>query len=134
MAFALFAQENVDVAVIEVDFSNYMLSFPWLYTILLTSLHANSLLSSLFMSETLENGYNSDVLFLWKQTGLGGARDATNVISSSNLLASVITTIGEEHMDALGGSLESIAMAKSGIVKHGRPVRSFLLLICVTCF
>ncbi|XP_010436099.1 PREDICTED: dihydrofolate synthetase [Camelina sativa] len=56
------------------------------------------------------------------EAGLGGARDATNFIESSNLAASVITTIGEEHMDALGGSLESIAEAKSGIIKHGRPV------------
>ncbi|CAH8277793.1 unnamed protein product [Arabidopsis lyrata] len=56
------------------------------------------------------------------EAGLGGARDATNVIESSNLAASVITTIGEEHMAALGGSLESIAEAKSGIIKHGRPV------------
>lgn len=56
------------------------------------------------------------------EAGLGGARDATNVISSSDLAASVITTIGEEHLAALGGSLESIAIAKSGIIKHGRPV------------
>lgn len=59
------------------------------------------------------------------EAGLGGARDATNVISSSDLAASVITTIGEEHLAALGGSLESIAIAKSGIIKHGRPVRWF---------
>ncbi|KAJ0989314.1 hypothetical protein J5N97_007670 [Dioscorea zingiberensis] len=56
------------------------------------------------------------------EAGLGGARDATNVLCSNGLAASVITTIGEEHMAALGGSLESIAMAKSGIIKHGRPV------------
>ncbi|PRQ60339.1 putative dihydrofolate synthase [Rosa chinensis] len=56
------------------------------------------------------------------EAGLGGARDATNVIPSSGLATSVITTIGEEHLAALGGSLESIAMAKSGIMKHGRPV------------
>uniref|UniRef100_A0A2N9EAT3 Mur ligase central domain-containing protein n=1 Tax=Fagus sylvatica TaxID=28930 RepID=A0A2N9EAT3_FAGSY len=56
------------------------------------------------------------------EAGLGGARDATNIISSSELAASVITTIGEEHLAALGGSLESIAMAKSGIIKHGCPV------------
>ncbi|XP_056160182.1 dihydrofolate synthetase isoform X2 [Syzygium oleosum] len=68
-------------------------------------------------SIVLENGCLSHF-----EAGLGGARDATNVISSSGLLASVITTIGEEHMDALGGSLESIAMAKSGIVKHGCPL------------
>lgn len=56
------------------------------------------------------------------KAGLGGARDATNIIHSSELAAAVITTIGEEHMEALGGSLESIAWAKSGIIKHGRPV------------
>ncbi|KAI4363661.1 hypothetical protein MLD38_019850 [Melastoma candidum] len=56
------------------------------------------------------------------EAGLGGARDATNVIYGSELVASVITSIGEEHLDALGGSLESIAVAKSGIIKQGRPV------------
>lgn len=56
------------------------------------------------------------------EAGLGGARDATNILCSSELAASVITTIGEEHLEALGGSLESIAAAKSGIIKYGRPV------------
>ncbi|KAJ8478941.1 hypothetical protein OPV22_022668 [Ensete ventricosum] len=56
------------------------------------------------------------------EAGLGGARDATNVICSTELATSVITSIGEEHLAALGGSLESIAMAKSGIIKHGCPV------------
>lgn len=59
------------------------------------------------------------------EAGLGGARDATNILCSSELAASVITTIGEEHLAALGGSLESIAVAKSGIIKYGRPVRWF---------
>ncbi|KAK3032943.1 hypothetical protein RJ639_036114 [Escallonia herrerae] len=68
---------------------------------------------------------NVDIAII--EAGLGGTRDATNVISSSGLAASVITTIGEEHLAALGGSLESIAMAKSGIVKTGRPVRWFSL-------
>ncbi|KAG5533859.1 hypothetical protein RHGRI_027901 [Rhododendron griersonianum] len=63
------------------------------------------------------------------EAGLGGARDATNVISSSDLAVSIITTVGAEHLDALGGSLESIAIAKSGIIKHGRPVRWFFLNI-----
>lgn len=70
-------------------------------------------------------------MFEYHQAGLGGARDATNFIESSNLAASVITTIGEEHMAALGGSLESIADAKSGIIKHGRPVRWFLC-VCLS--
>ncbi|KAI3716794.1 hypothetical protein L1987_67945 [Smallanthus sonchifolius] len=74
VAFNLFAEENVDIAVIE--------------------------------------------------AGLGGARDATNIISSSDLAASVITTISEEHLAALGGSLESIAVAKSGIIAQlgGSPL------------
>ncbi|XP_058100229.1 dihydrofolate synthetase isoform X2 [Magnolia sinica] len=65
----------------------------------------------------LENGTLSHF-----EAGLGGARDATNVLRSTELAAAVITTIGEEHLAALGGSLESIAMAKSGIIKHGRPL------------
>ncbi|XP_019452378.1 PREDICTED: dihydrofolate synthetase isoform X1 [Lupinus angustifolius] len=72
MAFILFAEENIDIAVIE--------------------------------------------------AGLGGSRDATNIISSSGLAASVITTVGEEHLAALGGSLETIAMAKAGIIKQSRPL------------
>ncbi|CAN6168721.1 unnamed protein product [Urochloa humidicola] len=56
------------------------------------------------------------------EAGLGGARDATNVIQSTELAASVITTVGKEHLAALGGSLQSIAIAKSGIIKQGRPV------------
>ncbi|KAL2607665.1 hypothetical protein R1flu_026238 [Riccia fluitans] len=56
------------------------------------------------------------------ETGLGGARDATNVIPASSLLAAVIVGVGKEHLEALGGSLESIAHAKAGIIKEGRPV------------
>ncbi|KAL3690485.1 hypothetical protein R1sor_016794 [Riccia sorocarpa] len=56
------------------------------------------------------------------EAGLGGARDATNVIPASSLLAAVIVGVGKEHMEALGGSLESIAHAKAGIIKEGRPV------------
>lgn len=61
------------------------------------------------------------------QAGLGGARDATNVITSSDLAVSIITNVGAEHLAALGGSLESIAAAKSGIIKEHCPVRWFLI-------
>ncbi|RZB69286.1 Dihydrofolate synthetase isoform B [Glycine soja] len=64
---------------------------------------------------------DENVDFAVIEAGLGGARDATNIISSSGLVASVITTIGEEHLAALGGSLETIAMAKAGIIKQDRP-------------
>lgn len=56
------------------------------------------------------------------EAGLGGARDATNVILPNQLAVAVITNVGEEHLAALGGSLESIAVAKSGIIKRGCPV------------
>ncbi|KAI3471198.1 hypothetical protein Pfo_027861 [Paulownia fortunei] len=56
------------------------------------------------------------------EAGLGGARDATNVLASSDLAASIITNIGAEHLAALGGSLESIAAAKSGIIKERCPL------------
>ncbi|KAG6516434.1 hypothetical protein ZIOFF_026899 [Zingiber officinale] len=46
------------------------------------------------------------------EAGLGGARDATNVVCSTELATAVITSIGEEHLAALGGSLQSIALAK----------------------
>ncbi|GAQ85892.1 Mur ligase family protein [Klebsormidium nitens] len=56
------------------------------------------------------------------EAGLGGARDATNVIPPQSLLLAVITAIHEEHLEALGGSLEAIVHAKCGIIKEGRPV------------
>lgn len=56
------------------------------------------------------------------ETGLGGARDATNVISAEELAVAVIVGIGYEHLAALGGTLESIALAKSGIIKENRQV------------
>lgn len=68
-AFIYFAQENVDVAVIEV--------------------------------------------------GLGGLYDSTNVITPK---VSVITTIGLDHMDILGDTIEEIALQKAGIIKPSVPV------------
>ncbi|KAK6121839.1 hypothetical protein DH2020_044452 [Rehmannia glutinosa] len=62
------------------------------------------------------------VQFAVIEAGLGGARDATNVLTNSDLAVSVITNIGAEHLAALGGSLESIAAAKSGIIKERRPL------------
>ncbi|KAK9856133.1 hypothetical protein WJX84_011820 [Apatococcus fuscideae] len=55
------------------------------------------------------------------ETGLGGARDATNVFGDQLQLA-VITAVGMEHTAALGGSLEAIAEAKAGIMKRKKPV------------
>jgi dihydrofolate synthase/folylpolyglutamate synthase len=53
------------------------------------------------------------------ETGLGGRLDATNVLTHP--LATVITSIGMDHMQQLGDSLESIAREKAGIFKAGVP-------------
>jgi dihydrofolate synthase / folylpolyglutamate synthase len=73
IAFVYFAEENVDVAVIEV--------------------------------------------------GLGGRLDGTNVI---NPLVAAITSIGFDHMDVLGETLEDIALEKAGIAKPGVPLIAYV--------
>jgi dihydrofolate synthase / folylpolyglutamate synthase len=54
------------------------------------------------------------------ETGLGGLLDATNTISRSDKIA-VITTIGLDHTDVLGPTLQEIAMQKAGILPRGWP-------------
>ncbi len=53
------------------------------------------------------------------ETGIGGRWDATNI---SLPIISVITSIGYDHTDILGSSLESIALEKAGIIKKNTPV------------
>lgn len=57
------------------------------------------------------------------EAGMGGAMDATNVVRTSVL--EVITPIGMDHMQYLGGTIEEIARAKAGIIKPGTLVASF---------
>lgn len=53
------------------------------------------------------------------ETGLGGRLDSTNVIYP---LVSVITNIGQDHMNILGDTIEEITSEKAGIIKSGIPV------------
>lgn len=53
------------------------------------------------------------------EVGLGGRLDSTNVIQPE---LSVITSIGWDHMDMLGNTLEAIANEKAGIIKNEIPV------------
>lgn len=53
------------------------------------------------------------------ETGLGGRLDSTNIITPE---ISVITTIGWDHMNLLGDTLEKIAAEKGGIIKQNIPV------------
>jgi dihydrofolate synthase/folylpolyglutamate synthase len=53
------------------------------------------------------------------ETGLGGRLDATNICRSE---LAVITRVGLDHCDWLGGTLAEIAVEKAGIIKRGVPV------------
>lgn len=53
------------------------------------------------------------------ETGLGGRLDSTNIIHPD---LSVITSIGLDHMNLLGNSVELIATEKAGIIKQNTPV------------
>lgn len=51
------------------------------------------------------------------ETGIGGERDSTNVFPRP--IATGITTIGLDHVNVLGHTVEEIAWHKSGIFKSG---------------
>jgi dihydrofolate synthase/folylpolyglutamate synthase len=53
------------------------------------------------------------------EVGLGGRLDSTNVILPE---VSLITSIGMDHTDLLGNSLDKIAQEKAGIIKENVPV------------
>jgi dihydrofolate synthase/folylpolyglutamate synthase len=53
------------------------------------------------------------------EAGIGGRYDATNIIQPS---ACLLTPVDLDHMEILGDTRESIARAKSGIIKPGIPV------------
>jgi dihydrofolate synthase/folylpolyglutamate synthase len=53
------------------------------------------------------------------EVGLGGRFDATNVITP---VAGAITTIGMDHQQHLGNTLEAIAREKAGIIKPGMRI------------
>lgn len=56
------------------------------------------------------------------ETGMGGRLDATNIIPAPE--AAVITSIGLDHTQYLGESIEEIAKEKCGIIKSGSAVVS----------
>jgi dihydrofolate synthase/folylpolyglutamate synthase len=54
------------------------------------------------------------------EVGLGGRLDATNVIRRPAV--TVITPVGLDHQEFLGGELAGIAAEKAGIIKRGVPL------------
>lgn len=61
-----------------------------------------------------------DVVIL--ETGMGGLMDATNIIATTKV--AVLTSIGRDHMQFLGDTIEEIAEQKAGIIKEGCAVVS----------
>lgn len=53
------------------------------------------------------------------EVGLGGRLDATNVVTPA---CSAVVTIGLDHTNILGETLEEIAAEKGGVIKPGIPV------------
>ena len=53
------------------------------------------------------------------EVGLGGTLDATNIV---NPFICCITSIGLDHIDALGTTIDQIAVHKAGIIKQGIEV------------
>jgi len=52
------------------------------------------------------------------EVGLGGRLDAVNVVDAD---CAVLTSVGIDHVEYLGGSRESIGREKAGIFRAGRP-------------
>lgn len=63
-----------------------------------------------------------DVVVL--EVGLGGRLDSTNVIDTPDL--GVITAISYDHMNILGNTIQEITREKSGIIKHGGDIITYL--------
>ena len=61
-----------------------------------------------------------DVVVL--EVGMGGRLDATNVIPDDAVAVSVITSVGLDHMQWLGDTVEAIAKEKAGITRKAGTV------------
>ena len=62
-----------------------------------------------------EQGVDAAVI----EVGLGGRLDATNIIDAD---VAVLCSVGLDHMDWLGPTVEDIGREKAGIFRAGRPV------------
>lgn len=60
------------------------------------------------------------VEFAVLETGLGGLLDATNAVEKPEVC--VITSVGFDHMEILGNTIDEIAAQKAGIIKPFVPV------------
>ncbi|USS87687.1 bifunctional folylpolyglutamate synthase/dihydrofolate synthase [Fructilactobacillus hinvesii] len=59
------------------------------------------------------------------EAGIGGQSDSTNV--SDQALLTIVTTIGMDHMQILGDTVEKIATDKAGMIRKHRPTVTGIL-------
>jgi dihydrofolate synthase/folylpolyglutamate synthase len=74
------------------------------------------ILTSLAFYIYLQEGVDYAVI----ETGLGGLLDGTNVVEGEKVC--IITKLGMDHKEILGGTIEEIAEQKAGIITHGAIV------------
>ena len=87
----------------------------------LKKLAVNDLLFAAYTAAALLWFERMELDYAVLETGLGGRLDPTNEVTPE---VSVLTTIGYDHMDLLGDTIEKIAAEKAGIIKPGGPVVS----------
>jgi len=57
--------------------------------------------------------------YLWIEAGIGGTNSVTNILSSA---ISAITSVGLDHQDVLGETIEEITVNKAGVIKQNTPI------------
>jgi len=77
-----------------------------------TFFEVSTLLAFLYLAEK-----QVDIAII--ETGLGGRLDPTNIVDP---ILSIITSIGYDHTEILGKTLDEIAKEKGGIIKERAPV------------
>ncbi|MFC1752475.1 bifunctional folylpolyglutamate synthase/dihydrofolate synthase [Thermoproteota archaeon] len=95
----------------EHEFSNLFYTLPQ-SDLCMTEFEALTAMAFLYFKENKPD-------FVIFETGLGGAKDATNVIQPD---LCIITRIDKEHQAILGDTLAKIAHEKAGIIKPDTPV------------
>ena len=78
----------------------------------LSSFEIMTFISFLYFSE-------KNVDFVVVEVGLGGLKDATNIVSP---ILSIITNVGLDHINEIGPTIEDIARHKAGIIKSDTPL------------
>lgn len=94
----------------------YVIDFVRKHKEIIETIHPSFFEVSVFMAFDYFARHAVDVAII--EVGLGGRLDTTNVITP---VLSVITSIGKDHTDFLGDTLEKIAAEKAGIIKTGVP-------------